>query len=206
LNFGAEMAGKYEEMIRQGFYLNKIMLPAFDGATMTATEIRARTGEFIRGAMPLFEPIEGEYSGQLCEKTFNILLVNGGFGNIAQSMPEELRGGELKWTFQSPLADAINRQDAQTFQESAQLLAMAAQIDPSLAQDYDARSHFRKAMEGLGAPLIDKEKADEARSQSQEMQEIQQAAGMIGQGAGVAEQVGKAAQSLGISATEQAAA
>lgn len=205
LNFGADMAGKHEEMIRQAFYLNKIMLPAFDGAAMTATEIRARTEEYIRAALPLFEPIEGEYSGQLCEKTFNILMTNGSFGNLSQSMPEELRGGELKWTFQSPLADAINRQDAQTFQESAQLLSIAAQIDPSLANDYDARTHFRKAMEGLGAPLIDKEKADDMRAQAQEMQELQQTAGMVGQGAGVAEQVGKAAQALGLSPDEMAA-
>jgi len=195
LNFGADLAGRHEEMIRAAFYLNKIMLPAYDGAAMTATEVRTRTEEYIRSALPLFEPIEAEYSGQLCEKTFNILMDNGAFGP-AQNVPDELRGADLKWVFKSPLTDAVDREDALSFQETAQLLSMAVQIDPSLKADYDVRKHFRKAMKGLGAPMIDEEQADEAIAQAQQMAQLQQTAGMVGQGAGVAEQVGKAIQSL----------
>lgn len=195
LAFGADMAERYENIIRAAFYLNKIMLPAFDGRAMTATEVRTRTEEYIRAALPLFEPIESDYNGQLCEKTFQILLRNGAFGSVAD-IPRELQGEELKWSFESPLTEAMNREDAISFQEAAGLLATAASIDPSLSADYDIRTHFRRAMAGVGAPMVDREEADEAMRAAQEMQAMRQMAEMVGQGGAAAEQVGKAAQAL----------
>jgi hypothetical protein len=40
---------------------------------MTAYEVGQRIQEYIRGALPLFEPMEMEYNGALCERTFEIL-------------------------------------------------------------------------------------------------------------------------------------
>jgi hypothetical protein len=196
LSFGIEMADRHEAMIRKAFYLDQINLPAFDGAAMTATEVRVRTEEYIRAALPLFEPLETDYNAALCEKDFNLLMQNGAFGSPAD-WPEEVQGLELKWQFDSPLADAARKEDAFSFKEASELLAIAGQIDPSLMQEYDARAAFRKALQAIKAPVVDEKQAEEAAGQAQEMQAMQQVMGMIGSGAQTAEQVGKAGQALG---------
>lgn len=195
LSFGIEMADRHEEAIRKAFYLDQINLPAFDGKAMTATEVRVRTEEYIRAALPLFEPLEQEYNAALCEKTFNLLLQNGGFGSPAD-WPDEVRGLELKWQFDSPLADAARKEDAFSFKEASELLAIAAQIDPALAQEYDARDAFRKALRAIKAPVVDEKAAEEAAGEADEMKAMQEIMGMVGAGAQTAEQVGKATQAL----------
>lgn len=195
LNFGADMADRHEEMIKKAFFLDQINLPAFDGKAMTATEVRVRTEEYIRAALPLFEPLETEYNAALCEKTFNILMQNGAFGSPAD-WPDEVRGLDLKWQFDSPLADAAKKEDAFTFKEAADLLSIAASIDPALAQEFDARKSFRDALRAVNAPVMDEQDAEEAAGEAKEMQGIQQIMGMVGAGAQTAEQVGKAGQAL----------
>jgi hypothetical protein len=195
LSFGADMADRHIEMIKKAFFLDQINLPSFDGKAMTATEVRVRTEEYIRAALPLFEPLEQEYNAAACEKSFNILIQHGAFGAPAD-WPEEVRGLQLKWQFDSPLADAANKEDAFSFKEAADLLAIASAIDPSLVKEYDARDAFRKALRAIKAPVMDKAEAEEAAGQAQEMQAMQQVMGMVGQGAQTAEQVGKAGQAI----------
>jgi hypothetical protein len=198
LNFGMEMAQKHEEMIKAAFYLNQVNLPPV-GDAMTATEVQARMQEYVRAALPLFEPMETEYNGALCEKTFNIMLRANAFGP-ARSWPEELSGADMKWQFDSPLTSANKRADAVKFRETAELLAIAAQVDPSLKEEVDMRAAFRDALIGVGAPaswMRSDEEAQEAAAAMQEAAGLQQVMGMVGQGAGVAEQVGKAGQALG---------
>lgn len=195
LSFGADMMDRHEEMIRKAFFLDQINLPAFDGKAMTATEVRVRTEEYIRAALPLFEPLEQEYNAALCEKTFNLMMRHGAFGSPAD-WPEAVRGMELKWQFDSPLAGAARKEDAFTFKEAADLLAIASSIDPALVKEFDAREAFRKALRAVNAPVVDEKEAEETAGQAQEMQGIQQLMGMVGGGAQVAEQVGKAGQAL----------
>ena len=195
LSFGADMADRHEEMIRKAFFLDQINLPAFDGKAMTATEVRVRTEEYIRAALPLFEPLESEYNAALCEKTFNLLIQHGAFG-AAQEWPQEVQGLELKWQFDSPLSDAAKKEDAFTFTEAANLLSIAAQIDPALAKEFDARESFRKALRSVKAPVVDEQAAEEAAGQAQQMQAMQEVMGMVGSGAQTMEQVGKAGQAL----------
>jgi hypothetical protein len=205
LKFGYEMADKHEEMIRQAFYLNKILLPPYDGKAMTATEVRTRTEEYIRSALPLFEPIEADYAGQLCEKTFNLLLRYGTFGN-PREWPQELSGADMKWKFESPLAEAKGRKGALQFQETAALLLAAAEIDPALKGDWDYREDWRQALKGLGASMVDEEDADAAREQADQMAQIQNVIGMVGQGGAAAAEVGKAAESFAGAGVDMAAA
>lgn len=195
LRFGYEMGERHEAMIRKAFFLDQINLPAYDGSAMTATEVRVRTEEYIRTALPLFEPLESEYNGALCEKTFNILFANGAFGN-PQDWPPELSGAELKWQFQSPLAEASQKAKAFAFQESANLLAIAAQIDPNLRSEWDVRTDFRDALRSIKASVVDQEVSDAAIEQAEQMAQLQNALGMAQQGAAAAAQVGKAAQSF----------
>jgi hypothetical protein len=198
LAFGKDIIERYEALIKEAFYLNKINLPE-PGKDMTAYETRKRVEEYVRSALPLFEPMEMEYNGALCDKTFGVLMRHGAFGPIDQ-MPKELGGANVEFKFASPLQEAAERDKVVAFQEAAQLAAIAAQIDPSIPQnETNWREAYRDAFSGAGTPaswLIDNKKALEAQAAAQKQQQIEKAAQAVSAGAGIGQQVGDAAQSL----------
>lgn len=197
LPMGFEMAAANREMIAQAFYLNKLSLPIMAG-DMTATEVSQRVQEYIRQALPLFEPMEFEYNGALCEMTFNRLFERGAFGPLDE-MPRSLSGQDIEFKFISPLQEAEGKKKAQTFLESKALLAAAVEADPSVIHMVDFKVAFREAVEGVGAPIgwmRSEEDADRLAAQQAAMMQQQQMLQTIGQGAAVAEQFGKASQAL----------
>ncbi len=148
LPFGADQARDSRAMLMQCFYLNKLSLPQ-RGPEMTAYEIGQRIQEYIRGALPLFEPMEMERNGQVCELTFEILYRNGAFGSPLD-MPKSLSGQNISFQFQSPLHDAIKAQDGQKFLEGQQMIAAALQLDKSVATLPDTVTILRDVLDGIG--------------------------------------------------------
>lgn len=192
---------KITEMIKEAFYLNMISLPD-TGGDMTAYETQKRVEEYTRRALPLFEPMEVEYNGALCDKTFALALRYNVFGNMAD-LPAALRGQDIRFNFESPLQQASGRANAQAFQQSAQLLQLAVQIDPTVRRDLDVDQAFRDAITGTGAPsnwLVSKEQASALKQQdaqnAQAQQAAQQAMQTVDHGAQIAGKIGDAAQSL----------
>lgn len=70
---GIEMAQASRQGMLQAFYLNKLNLPQ-RAPEMTAHEVGQRIQEYIRGALPIFEPMENERNGQLWERTFKLMM------------------------------------------------------------------------------------------------------------------------------------
>lgn len=116
---------------------------------MTAFEVGQRVEEYVRAALPLFEPMEHEYNGQLCEDTFDALLRAGHFGAI-RDIPSELQGRDVHFKFVSPLHDAIERKNASEFLESADLIERAMTLDPNSVMAMDVATALRSALEGVG--------------------------------------------------------
>ena len=145
---GFEQHDRQMMSLADAFYLNKLTLPPPEG-DMTAFEVGQRVEEYVRAALPLFEPMEHEYNGQLCEDTFDALLRAGHFGAIAD-IPAELRGRDVHFKFVSPLHDAIERKNASEFMESAGLIERAMQLDPNSIATMDVASALRAALEGVG--------------------------------------------------------
>lgn len=197
LPLGIELHDKVHEAIKEAFYLNKLSLPIMAG-DMTATEVSQRVQEYIRQALPLFEPMESEYNGALCERAFEVLLRNGAFG-APETIPDELRGQEIQFRFESPLQEAGERKKAQTFVEATQILGAAAQIDPQALMVFNVKRALRDALGGTGAPAewTNSEEEVEASIEAQAQQaQMQNLMATVGQGAQVAEQVGRAQQAL----------
>lgn len=147
---GIDMQRDARVMIASAFYLNKLSLP-MRTPEMTAYEVGQRIQQYIRDALPIFEPMEMEYNGALCEETFELLLRNGAFGDV-RSMPKSLQGVEIKFRFESPLHDAIEQQKGQKFLEMKTYLAEAVAMDPSTAFLPDAKAALRDALMGVGVP------------------------------------------------------
>lgn len=167
---GIELQRDTRALLSQAFYLNKLNMPQ-RAPEMTAYEVGQRVQEYIRGALPIFEPMETDYNGQLCEATFNLMLQHGAFGSPF-NIPEELRGAEIRFTFESPLHDAIEQQKGHKFLEMKQLIAEAAALDQSVIALPDVNVALRDALAAIRTP------SEWIRDEvsAREIQESQQAA------------------------------
>lgn len=147
-----EMVKDSRAVLQQCFFLNK--LRAFNPATdpqMTAFQAGQIVQEYIRGALPLFEPMEMEYNGAICEESFDVLYRNGAFGS-PQDLPQPLRNAEVEFRFESPLHDAIDQQKGLKFLEFKQIVAEAVALDPTVVHIADAKAILRDVAAGIRTP------------------------------------------------------
>ena len=189
---GIDMSRDIKQQLADAFYINKLSLPPLTDGEMTAYEVGQRTQEYIRQAMPLFEPIETEYNAPLCDSTFITLLQFGVFGPL-HDIPQELQNREVEFSFESPLHDAIERAKGQRFLEASSLVSTAVGGDKSSIYVLDVKKGLRDALQSSGIPAAwlrseaDVEaavKRDEAQQQAQQFLEQMQ------QGANVAKTIG----------------
>ncbi len=196
--FGFDMIADIRAQLASAFYLDKLSLPPFNTKEMTAYEVSQRVSEFIRQTMPLFEPLEAEYNAPLCDDSFDILLRNGGFGSMS-NLPQSLRGRRTKFTFTSPLSEAIERQKGQKFSEMVHTTATAAQIDPGLIVNINAQKALRDSLNAIGVPagwIREEDEVAQIQAQAAQQAEAQRMLQEAGGAAAVAQQVGAAGQSL----------
>jgi hypothetical protein len=184
---GLELQQRSEEMLKRAFYADKLQMPV-RGPEMTAYEVGQRVQEYIRAALPLFEPVEADYNGAVCERTFEVLAMNGGFGP-PDTWPRALRGEQIEFKFVSPLRDAIEKQKGEIFIQGAQLVSTAVSLDPSAGTVIDAAEALRDSLEGIGyeakwmrsrkdAAAINASEAQQAQSQ-QLLESMGQAATVV---------------------------
>jgi hypothetical protein len=184
---GFNLQADTRAMIAEAFYLNKLTLPA-QGQDMTAYEVGQRIQEYIRQAMPLFEPMESEYNAPLCDITFSKLMRAGAFGSPLD-MPRELRNQNIEFTFESPLHDASEREKGQRYIEASQMLAAAQGVDQTSVHTVDAVKALRETLLAIGTPpswiRSEADVADRVAKDQEQMQMAQSLAAME-QGANVA--------------------
>ncbi len=198
LPYGIEIQQDIRGMLASAFYLNKLTLPPSESKEMTATETMERIQEYVRQALPLFEPMENDYNGVMMEDTFEMMHRAGFFGP-PQNVPQGLRGQNTTFQFESPLHDAIDRKKGAQFIEAKQLLDQAIEMDPTTAAELDARVAFRDALEGMATPAEWLRAQDAANKLAADMvqsrQADQEAATIAAQGQ-AAKQVGDGAAAL----------
>jgi hypothetical protein len=190
---GIEMQRDSRMMLMQAFYLNKLNLPQ-GGPEMTAYEVGERIQEYIRGATPIFQPMEASYNGGLCELTFDILLRMGAFGSMHE-VPPSLRGAEIDFRFESPLHDAIEQSQGQKWLQGRAILADAAAIDPSAIAMVDVKTALREVLGGIGLPtkwLRSESDVEAIDAQNKKAMATQQSLAAMQQGSEVAKNLGAA--------------
>jgi hypothetical protein len=196
LSFGLNLREETRAMIAEAFYLNKLNLP-LAGPQMTATEVTQRIQEYIRNALPLFEPMETEYNADLCELIFETLFRAGAFNS--KSIPNSLQGQDIKFVFENPLVQAEGKEKMQRLLETKAALAEAVALDPASIHMLDVKVALRDALNGNGTPakwLKSESEVGEIEEQEKQQMAIQQRLQALGQGAQVAEQIGKAGQAI----------
>lgn len=173
LQYGLAMRQQIMDMLNKAFYLDSLAMPPADVRNMTAFEVGQRISEWIRNAMPIFEPVETEYNAPLCEDVFEILQRTGAFGRF-EDMPEILRGRDISFKFQSPLHQNSDKMKGQTFLECKAALLEAAQLDQGVLPMMDADKTLRDVLNGLGAPAAWIRSPEEMQQLQAQMQAEQQ--------------------------------
>lgn len=200
LPLGLEMNQDTREQLAKAFYLDKLKLPnAATSAQMTAYETARRVEEWIRDALPLFEPMEQEYNADLCEGTFEDLMNAGAFGPFAD-IPESIQGSHVRFRFESPLHQSIERKKSQVFMEAKDLVLQASEIDPNAGVVMDVPGSLRDALRGIGlsaSRMRDEETVEEMLREAEQKAALEQMAQQVAGGAQAAEAVGNAQAALG---------
>lgn len=190
-NYGLQMVQDVRLMIQKAFFLDTLTMPQ-RAPEMTAYEVGQRIQEYIRNALPLFEPLEIEYNAAICNNTFDIMRRSGGFGD-QRTWPIKLQGSEIEFHFESPLHDVIEQQKATVYQQALGLLANAVALDPSLSAVPKAEVALRDALTAIGAPaewMNSEADVAESRQRAQEQQQAQALLSQLQQGSEVVKNMG----------------
>lgn len=193
LPVGLNMAGDLRSMLAECFFLNKVSLPP-PGQDMTAYEVGQRVQEYIRQAMPLFEPMESEYNAPVCDLTFETMMSLGKLGS-PYDIPGGLRGQKIEFLFESPLHDAVEREKGQRFLEAKSMLADALALDPNVVDIVDVDTALRDVLEGIGVPAKWTRSVDQAKAMADSRMQQQQSAQILSlmqQGADVSKTLSEA--------------
>lgn len=199
LPLGLEMQQDLRRQITAAWMLNKLNLPS-PSSGMTAYEVGQRVQEYIRQAIPLFEPIEVEYNGALCEETFAVLSAVGAFGRKAD-WPEALTGDAIGFKFENPFTAAGDGAALTQYQTVSALLGQQQAIDADALAEVDPRAMFRDAIVATGAPaawLKDKVEAEAARAAADRNRRLLAGLQQLQAGGRAAEAVGQGAAAIGV--------
>lgn len=190
--FGVQMMDASRAMIREAFFLNDLKMPE-RAAEMTAYEVGQRIQEYIRAALPIFEPMEMEYNAALCDDTFELMMHDMAFGNPLD-WPKELRGADISFNFESPLHDAIEQQMSQVFIQGKQILAEALAVDPSVSALPKMDVALRDVLNAIGTPatwMHTEAEVEQAKNQAQQQAQAQEMLGAMEQGSRVVQGLGQ---------------
>lgn len=203
---GQEMRQAVVESLSECFYLNKLTMPDLgQRPDITAFEVGQRVQEYVRQALPLFEPMEQDYSGAICDGTFDTLLHAGAFGPIA-SIPRSVLGSDVRFRFENPLTEVMGASLAVKLSTAKQLAATVADVAPDAPLYVDWAKAFREALDGNRTPMswMRDPKQVSAMQDQQKQQAAQQRllAGMD-QSAGIIQKMGGISQVQGAAAQAQ---
>ena len=167
VKIGLEMKVDTRNILMAAFYLNKLNLPS--DKDMTAYEVSERIAEYIRSAGPVFEPFEAD-NARILDAMFTMSLRLGYFGPI-ETIPPELRGGEIKWEFDTPVQSAYKRVKVVRARETAEAVAPLMQIDPTAGMVVDWRQMARDTVENIGGEAAWRVPEEEVLKQIQAKQD-----------------------------------
>lgn len=194
---GFSINERTEAMLREAFYLNKLVLPQ-RGPEMTAEEARFRVQEYVRQASPLFAPMIDDCNGQIWDHTFVNLRGVNAFGP-PEAVPDSLKGAQVDYKFVSPLLQSQEQELPRIYLDSLQLCEAARPYDPAAPKMLNPQKALRAALRGRGTPadwMVDEDDMEELSAQMAQQQAVEAAAGQVAGAAGVAQQVGEAGKSL----------
>jgi hypothetical protein len=197
MRVGFEMRQDLREMLSRAFFIDKLTLPEA-GKQMTAYETARRLEEHSRALLPLIGPMQSDYNVKLLDLSYETLV------DMKQvdfmDMPDEMEGVDFTWTFETPIQENEQRLVVERFLESLGVIGQARELGLS-SMPIDLDRATAEAISNIGVPTgwqIQEEQRKADAEHGQQVQQLEKTVMDVGAVAGVAEQVGKAGQELGM--------
>jgi hypothetical protein len=158
LNIGAAPALAIDSLLRtqqqlnKAFYLDILRMPDTRNSKSTV-EVQFLIDEYIRAALPLFAPMQSEYSQALLQEADAQIEILGGYNERA--VPPQLKRDMLQFQWDNPLTEMLDRKKSQTLSEISTVgqtvagIEAAAQQVPAL-QRFDGEKAFLEVSTSLG--------------------------------------------------------
>lgn len=170
-NIGVDLVQLLSDKIRSIFFVDQLQLAG--SPTMTATEVLQRTEEKTRLMAPVNGRVQSETLYPILDRVFGILLRQGKFGEVPDSIP-----AEFDFEFTGAVSQAQRQKEAQGFLQSVETLNPLLQINPQLlVENLNPDLLVRDTLEMFGVSmdkLSDEKTRDEnrqAQAQAQQQQE-----------------------------------
>lgn len=209
VGLGADLLADARALLADAFYINKLQPIASAQRSKTAYETAQLVQEYIRNALPLFEPIEDEWTGAVLDLVTQKVMRAGGYGPgmmlddgnvIPREMPKTLYGQNITYEFNNSLKEARDRQVVHGFMESSNMIQAAAAVDPGSLAEVNTREMLRDAFGSIPGTradwLVDPKTAEAARAKMTENAAAQEAMADVADSAVIAKQAGDAMQSM----------
>lgn len=181
-----------QNTIKQGFFLDKLMLPPRDQTgEMTAYEIQRRLEQMQRVLGPTISRFTSEFLSPLIVRSFKILLREG----MLPPLPEILKskGVDIDIVYVNALSRAQQMDSINNIESWVQDLAMLAQLKPEVLDYLNVDGIAKESAKVRGVPEIalkDDKQVEQERAQRAQMQQQQQALDAGVQAADVASKIG----------------
>ena len=171
VNITFEFMQELKQAIRTAFFID--IFQTADSVDMTATEANIRQTEKMRILAPNIARINSELIGQIVQRVFGILLAEGLFPPI----PESITGREIKVKYESPMTKSQRVGDFQNIMGFAGSIGQIAEVSPKVLQkiDFDAMVDELQEASGIPASLIRSDEELEALRKASQEEEAQQA-------------------------------
>ena len=191
-----DMQTDIRNQVAAAFFKNILNLPQ-SGPQMTATEVIQRKDEFIREVGPVFGRFETDYNHPIAERAFKIMLRNGNFDEI----PETLEGQNIKFEFDLPVNKIKKQVEAASATQWAMEVMQMAQVAPEARHmvNVDALARFKADAMALPYDIVNTPEEVQAKLQAEQQALAQQQQMMaMAQGAEIAEKGASAMQKAGL--------
>jgi hypothetical protein len=138
VDFGFQALESHRQRVREAFYVDQLQLA--QGPQMTATEVLQRTEEKMRLLGPLLGRMEFEFLVPLTIRVFGIMNRR----RLFDDMPEELKGKKIYPRYISTIARSQRLGELNSMLKGLQALAPVMQINPEVADNFDADGYFNE--------------------------------------------------------------
>ena len=190
---GYEGIERSQDMIRQGFFTDKLELP--NQRQMTAYEVQVRYERMLRLLAPTLGRLKTDFLMPVVTGIFNRLLRMGQL----DEMPEELTDAELDVEFTGPLPRAMKGEVSDGMQRWLLGVMEQVEINPDSLDlvDFDEYNRTNGIMLGVPVKILRSDEEVEAiRKDRAEQQAAAQETEQIRLGGEAAEQAGKGAMAV----------
>ena len=182
------------EFIREAYFNDLDRLP--DNDRMTATEVIQRRQDRLQALSPYVTRVQEELLGPLIERTLKLAVEKG---DIEQP-PREIRGGNIKIEYISPLAISQRSSRTQAFQIWVNAMLPLFQFDASMVNAINTENVPAFLADALNVPLElvrNPEELAERREQSAQLAQLQAEAQVGGELATTAKTAAEAGEIAG---------